>query len=819
MDSIINQGRELSNNSQNSISSKSPRFISILERLPKGIGKEYMLGKVTTSHDDISHLIYNALCSLPLSESEIQSEYKDFLFYQFNKQATKTFDKPVKDIVIPIPMEKSLLRNMRNAEEDYARQALRKAITQMCKCSSPSATQALGLLLGNLMLESGIINSNDQISFLRSSLGGLIALENIWFVESKTQFQNSTRVGVRRFILDPLSICIFITHFEKIQPLISGLSSDKELLSLIKMAFNALTNAAECEQFSISQYRRGAALEALHRVPGFIYQRLLGKSESYDLPLHALARCMNVYSPPPAPDTVTQDQDDEDEDEDEDDEEPDTLATESGASNGKARVVKANIITTRQFEEFMVWVNTHPSISSPERQQLGILLNLSFYCGFRRGEAKGLRLKDIHPETPVIGHLRPYAGHTLKTTSATRKVLLEWIPTPLCLAIAEQARANRYSEQTLIEGYSGADFIASLYEKANTLIQRFFGDPSLTVHSLRHSYTSLNLIKVLAGPLRMYELSGLSSLVDDLLPEASSFTLSLLGHLNPSAKLLWSISKSIGHINPSTTLRSYTHVLDLLAFYSYAYSRPQGYYTRICEVSGITNRQLHKHLNNPITGYDHFRYDDEISFSGKIPYPLLKQLEQRYPNTVTRLTGSFSDNNLYTCDDWTKLTALFSSAKTFSISSVCSDISDTETIDFIRNFSPTDNDLKVLLTLLKRIPPECISLSLLREICRHYDRRHGFLAMRKGFPTQELAKFLRKQGLNGDDFVLRAYGTSVLVKKTIGLTSSFTALSRLKVNGQLSYKPKHLQRVPHAAIHWYFRAILLKKSAASMCST
>lgn len=800
-----------SDTSLNMHPNRKSHFIKILEHLPNGIGKDYLNGKVTTSHDDVAHLVYNALCALPMAEREILAIYKEFTYFQMKQHLNTAFDKPVKDVVIPIPMEKNLLRNHNFSAADYARKNLRKSIATLCQKTEITAIQALGLFLANLMLESGVITAADQISILRSSSMGLTAIENLWFLESRNQFPNSQTVGIRRFIIDPLSICIFMVNFEKIQSLLIGISSDKDFLILIKKAFKAIYERTDGENLSVSQFRSGATLEALIRLPGFIYQRVLRKAESYDLPLHAFARSMGVYVAPLTTDLATLDQDDEDDD----DEAPDGLPNDGESVSGKSRVVKANIITKRHFDKFLEWVNNHPSISVPERQQLEILYSLAFYCGFRRGEAKGLRLKDIFPDTPVIAQLRPYAGHSLKTESANRKVLLEWLPPSLSKKVSIIVGNNRHSEQTLIQAYSGVLFISSLYEKANNLIQRFFSDPTLTVHSLRHSYTSLNLLKLMAGPLRMHDLSGMSSLIDDVLPEASVFTKSLIGHLNPSAKLLWSLSKSVGHSDPSTTLRSYTHVLDILTFYAYAYSRPQGYYARICEVAGISNRQLHKYLNKPITHGDHFRYDDKISFSGRVPFPLLKQLEQKHSGAVTRLTGSFSRINSYNSEDWTKLTELFTSARTASIPLWFSDIYDDETTEFIRNFSPSDADLKALLSLQKRIPPDSISFSLLKGLCRHFDRRHGHLAIRPGFPTRELAQLLKKQGIVAEDFILKSFGSSVLAKKTIPLTKSFTALSRIKANGQFSYKPKHLKRVPHSAIYWYFCATLIQKSATS----
>ena len=784
-------------------------FLRILERLPNGIGRDYLNGKVTTSHDDVFHLVFSELQKLPISNPEFLSAYKEFTLYQITQQVAGSFDKPMKDVVIPIPMEKNLLRNMNYASADYARNTLRKLVKNLCQREELTSIEALGLLLGNLMLESGVITKNDQIAVLRSIPKGLRAIENVWFLDTINQFTNSTKVGVKRHILDPLSIFIFMKNFEDIRSLISDNASDKELASLIRKAFNALYCHINNECLSVGEFRRGATLEALIRLPGFIYQRVLSKSESYDLPLHAFARSMDVYVAPLASDKTSDPLEDEDE---EYDEETDDTFEDTDLKSKKSRAVKANFITKPQFDKFLGWIKNHPSISVTERSQLELLYSLAFCCGLRRGEVKALRLIDITPEIPTLAHVRPYVGLRLKTLSSNRKVFLHWLPNPLCQAICHLAKDNRHSEKTLIEAYSGSPFISSLFDRANNFLFCYFGDSSLTVHSLRHSFASLNLIKLMAGSLRMFELFGLSSLVDDVLTEASSFTHLLVGHLNPSAKLLWTLSKAFGHSDPTTTLRSYTHVLDILSFYSYAYSRPSGYYTRICEISGTNNRQLHKVLSNPKLDSENFYYDESISFSGKMPFSLLRKFETNYPDSVIRFKSPLTEENPYTNKTWSDLTALFNAARTHPMPIGISNIFDESTILFIQTFIPSNNEINALLSLQKIFPQNFIRSPLLTALCSSYDRRQGHLFIRHGFPVKELANLLRRNALCSNDFILKSYGDSVINKKLIPLKSNFSALSRLKINGQLSFRPKHLRRVPHSAIHWYFCAIFLQRS-------
>lgn len=791
------------------ISNPESRVRSVLERLPKGIGRDYLNGKVTTSHDDVAYLFYTTLCSLPLSEREALSVYKEFTLFQIKLKLDSTFNKPLLDIKIPIPMEKSILRGINYEKADYARNRLKSAISKLCKGNDLSDIQALGLLLGNLMLESGIIIAADQVALLRSLSSGLIALENCWFVEAQSQFPNSPVIGTRRYILDPLSIVIFFTYFDRIKAFLSETHSDKEFVHLLFKAFRELSIATDGENLPLSQYRLGATLEALIRLPGFLYQRVLRKSESYDLPLHAFSRCMDCYYPIPQSDDTAIDFDDEDD--------SNEGFTEDGArSSGKARAVKSNIITEAQFSQFMEWVNTHPSIAYPERRQLSILFNLAFYCGFRRGEARGLRLKDIYASSPTTAHLRPYKGHTLKTGSATRKVLLEWLPDALLEEIKALVSINPYSERTLLESYSNAPFISNLYEKANNLLYQHFADPTLTVHSLRHSFTSLNLIKLMAGPLRIHELRGSTRIVDDTLSKASSFTLSVMGNLNPSQKLLWSLSKLVGHVDPSTTIRSYTHVLDILTFYGYAYSRPGGYYTRICEISRISNRQFHKHLFRSEPVANQYLYDDKSSFSGRFPFKLLKQLETSIPDAVTRINESFFRKNSYLSDTWKILTELFRVARTTRHPNDYSPILGEEIMSFTRNFIPSQAEIDFLILLVERIPSECLDESLLMAIIHHYDRKQGYLSIRNGFPVKELSKLLRTSKVHAHDISVKAYGSSVIHKRNVRLTNSFSAISRLKLNAQLRYTPKDLKRVPHSAIYWFFCASLIYKLSSTL---
>ena len=282
------------NGAHNDQSDVDPIFIKILERLPNSIGNDYLKGKVITSHDDINHQIYTTLSSQKSDEKDLLSEYRKFTKFQIQKQLNNEFDKPLKNIAIPIPMEKNLLQKSDYSDSELARKSLRNSIIRLTQCESLTEIQVLGLILGNLMLESGVIKEADQIAFLRSATNGLVAVDNMWFFEYRSQFINSPTFGIRRFILDPLSVCIFFIHFEKIKSLGLDKKTEKELSKLIDYAFKSVSESGDNENISVGKYRKGASLEALIRLPGFIHQRVLGKCESYDLPLHVFTRCADI---------------------------------------------------------------------------------------------------------------------------------------------------------------------------------------------------------------------------------------------------------------------------------------------------------------------------------------------------------------------------------------------------------------------------------------------------------------------------------------------------------------------------------------------
>ncbi len=134
-----------------------------------------------------------------------------------------------------------------------------------------------------------------------------------------------------------------------------------------------------------------------------------------------------------------------------------------------------------------------------------------------------------------------------------------------------------------------------------------------------------------------------------------------------------------------------------------------------------------------------------------------------------------------------------------------------EYIDFIKGYLPIPSDLNALLWLQKNLSFDYFNISLLKPLCRHYDRYQGLLSIRQGFPVKELAVALKKNGFSPEDFILKGYSSSVLDKKIIHLKNNFSGLSRLNTNGQLIYRPKGHRRIPHSAIYWFFCANLLKR--------
>ena len=251
--------------------------------------------------------------------------------------------------------------------------------------------------------------------------------------------------------------------------------------------------------------------------------------------------------------------------------------------------------------------------------------------------------------------------------------------------------------------------------------------------------------------------------------------------------------------------------MDILTFYGYAYSRPQGYYARLSEVTGKSNRQIHKYLNHDSTEGEHFQYNESVTFSGRVPVNLLKNLESANPDAVNRLTESWSESNYFDGPDWKEILELFNTSKNEALSQEFLDIIGDKNIDFIKGYLPISSDLNALLWLQKNLSFDYLNISLLNTLCRHYDRHQGLLSIRQGFPVGDLAVALVKNGFVPEDFVLKGYGSSVLDKKIIPLKKNFSGVSRLSTNGQLLYRPKGHRRIPHSAIYWFFCVNLMRR--------
>lgn len=778
-------------------------FMARLQQWPDQIWERYLQGQVPTSHDDVSIGVLQVLDDMGgLDQQDRVSLFRAFSQWQFSLQQNAVFEKGPNEIRVAIPQEDNLLAWLaKHPEAESLRHTMRDRLrTALVHHANPVPLKALGLLQASLMLETGVFDRHELGEVIQAiAIDGMHALQNLWFVDIQKQFPHSTSIGTRRFVLDPLSLLLALRHRKAIQSQLLELPEQDRKKALDKCLLEALRLVMEPKtlrsEFKFSLYQDAARAEALFRLPGFLLMRVRGARESFDLHLSILARNMGVYIPAAPVDMAAFRDDDEQESDTRIDEEADE------AEGGKSRSVRANLVSETAFQSFIAWLRTHPGVPAPKRIQLELLCCLGFYGGLRRSEAAYIRSIDVLADAPGLIQIRPYPGHTVKTVSAIRRIYLDWLPTTLQQTILDCVRQHPLSSKSLIELLSGEPFSVTLYETGNQLLQQYFADPTLSLHVLRHSFTSRHLIQLMAAPLRSYEQIGMCSLIDEALPEASVFCQQLLGQEGPSVGGLWALSRAVGHADPSTTLRSYTHIMDLLTFQAYASSRASGYYQSLCQVAGIDNAQLQRQLSKGQMAGDYWRYPNDIRFLGRVPIALLRKAEEKYGGVIRHECPLQVQANPFQGKDWEALVQLFERVRATAGETWPAWL---QAQAWFPSFLPSDKQLRFLVAQIGDFPVQHFSTELLEALCQSFNRETGTYSLRKGFPVKELVATLRKSKI--PPALLQIKSLRDPLNSRFEELKHLGTLSQTQTTWLLRFRPDDDRRGSHQAFFWYLTA-------------
>jgi integrase len=238
--------------------------------------------------------------------------------------------------------------------------------------------------------------------------------------------------------------------------------------------------------------------------------------------------------------------------------------------------VDPNLITPREYRDILDRIEAEwPARSGERRRKMArLLVVLSFRCGLRRGELRGVRMEDVL----ILGrrslHVRHRKDDPLKTPNAMRRIPLEvLLPPDECEELRgwlkRRAQEGAKAADHLFATPGGRRIPNSLFDDLNAFLRNATryanGGKGIHLHHCRHAFGAWMFVSLVIPD------SGREALFPTLndkcswLPARESLRRCLYGHTNPSKKDPYQIARLCGHASfESTTASSYIHLFPWL---------------------------------------------------------------------------------------------------------------------------------------------------------------------------------------------------------------------------------------------------------------
>ncbi|MDD1791513.1 hypothetical protein LRP50_00005, partial [Enterovibrio sp. ZSDZ42] len=223
--------------------------------------------------------------------------------------------------------------------------------------------------------------------------------------------------------------------------------------------------------------------------------------------------------------------------------------------------VDANLVVPKDVSYLLDYLRTlHGEIYDIAR----LILCMGFYSGLRRGEAGGLKTKDIDRwMSDVVLFVRRNHKRNLKSSSSRRNLYIHhlWPSQEIELLLLRLHKRGGRKEDLL---FPDQDVLADAFDLITMLLKKVTGDHSLRFHHLRHGFA--NLIWLC---LNRHSIKQIPDWLENSYQEYSTIAAAeriqkMLGVSAYGRKRLMVLSELLGHQHHATTVGSYIHIQSLL---------------------------------------------------------------------------------------------------------------------------------------------------------------------------------------------------------------------------------------------------------------
>jgi len=181
-----------------------------------------------------------------------------------------------------------------------------------------------------------------------------------------------------------------------------------------------------------------------------------------------------------------------------------------------------------------------------------------------RSETLHLRPLDIDED---MLRIRPYGEHQLKTLGSERVVPMNLLSQTIQKGLDDIYKNKKDSILMSDENSEHRPFFAQISQ----ILKKVTGDVDLSLHHLRHTFASTYTLKCLQTVVDFKALTIELPWLQNWMPSNEQFN-TLVGNEGQVGQGIKAISRVLGHLHESTTLKHYVHILFLA---TYAYSMQQ----------------------------------------------------------------------------------------------------------------------------------------------------------------------------------------------------------------------------------------------------